>query len=54
MPILKDQTKEIINHLAQLNHDQHRVLFGDAKRFRNWLINKGIEDDVSVSLIIIL
>lgn len=46
MPMFSD---EIIDSLNYLTSDQLKVLFGDAKRFKNWLINKKIEDDVSIN-----
>ena len=41
-----DNTFEVINYLT---HDQLRVLFGNAEKFKNWLKNKEIEDIVSIN-----
>ena len=49
MPKFRDNSSDIINSLNCLTKDQLKVLFGDAERFKNWLKNKKIEDNVSIN-----
>ena len=49
MPKFSDNTFEVINSLNYLTHDQLRDLFENAKKFKNWLKNKEIEDIVSIN-----
>jgi hypothetical protein len=49
MPMFSDNSDEIINSLNCLTNDQLRVLFGNTKKFKNWLKNKEIEDIVSIN-----
>ena len=44
MPIFNDNSVKIINSLNHLTNNQLRVLFGNTKSFRNWLINEKIKD----------
>jgi hypothetical protein len=47
MPKFQDCSDEIVGSLLGLTSDQRKVLFGDSRRFKNWLISKKIEDMVS-------
>jgi hypothetical protein len=49
MPMLSDNSKEIIRLLNFFTIDQLRVLFGNAEKFKDWLKNKEIEDTVSIN-----
>lgn len=47
MSKFEDCSNEIIGLLDNLTNNQLKVLFGDTKRFKNWLINNKIKDVVS-------
>ena len=47
--MFNDISSNIIDSLNDLTRDQLKVLFGDAERFKNWLKNKKIEDNVSIN-----
>lgn len=39
---------EIIDFLCELNSLRCQILFGEAKSFKNWLNDKGIEYHVNI------
>ena len=49
MPFLKDIFEEIFDLLLNdFNEEQRKLLFGEAKRFTNWLKEQKVEDNVRI------
>lgn len=48
MPLMKEESKEIIELLNKIPDNSLQILFGDSIRFKNWLKNHKVTDKVSI------
>ena len=48
MSSFKNISKQIFNILNSLSHEQCIVLFGEANRFEEWLIDQQVIDNVRI------
>ena len=54
MPLFKEIATKILSALEELPNGQCEILFGDAERFKAWLKEQEVEEEVSVYLKVLI